>query len=72
MAGDPADVGGGPGDLTVAVVVDQGLQQFGQFTNQIEYQDVGSAINNDYIAMVMGMLVCAAAGAIILPPNSRW
>jgi len=22
--------------------------------------------------MVMGMLVCAAAGAIILPPNSRW
>jgi uncharacterized membrane protein YccC len=27
---------------------------------------------NDYIAMVMGMLVCAAAGAIILPPNSRW
>ncbi|MCF5704960.1 FUSC family protein [Pseudomonas syringae] len=27
---------------------------------------------NDYIAMVVGMLVCAAAGAIILPPNSRW
>lgn len=27
---------------------------------------------NDYIAMVLGMLVCAAAGAIILPPNSRW
>ena len=27
---------------------------------------------NDYIAMVMGMLVCAAAGAIILPPNSHW
>ncbi|MGE8179212.1 FUSC family protein [Pseudomonas fluorescens] len=27
---------------------------------------------NDYIAMIMGMLVCAAAGAIILPPNSRW
>lgn len=27
---------------------------------------------NDYIAMVMGMLVCVAAGAIILPPNSRW
>ncbi|WP_422417580.1 FUSC family protein [Pseudomonas sp. GZD-222] len=27
---------------------------------------------NDYIAMVIGMLVCAAAGAIILPPNSRW
>lgn len=30
------------------------------------------AFINDYIAMVMGMLVCAAAGAIILPPNSRW
>ena len=27
---------------------------------------------NDYIAMVLGMLLCAAAGAIILPPNSRW
>ncbi|MEA9977657.1 MULTISPECIES: FUSC family protein [unclassified Pseudomonas] len=27
---------------------------------------------NDYIAMIIGMLVCAAAGAIILPPNSRW
>ena len=27
---------------------------------------------NDYIAMVFGMLVCAAAGAIILPPNSPW
>ncbi|KPB91427.1 Fusaric acid resistance protein [Pseudomonas syringae pv. maculicola str. M6] len=27
---------------------------------------------NDYIAMVVGMLICAAAGAIILPPNSRW
>ena len=27
---------------------------------------------NDYIGMVIGMLVCAAAGAIILPPNSRW
>ncbi|SPO65110.1 FUSC family protein [Pseudomonas sp. JV241A] len=27
---------------------------------------------NDYIAMVIGMLVCAAAGAIILPPNSCW
>ncbi|RMO77995.1 Fusaric acid resistance protein [Pseudomonas syringae pv. philadelphi] len=27
---------------------------------------------NDYLAMVIGMLTCAAAGAIILPPNSRW
>jgi uncharacterized membrane protein YccC len=27
---------------------------------------------NDYIGMVLGMLVCAAAGAIIMPPNSRW
>ena len=27
---------------------------------------------NDYIAMIIGMLVCAAAGAIILPPNARW
>ena len=27
---------------------------------------------NDYIAMVMGMLICAAAGAIILPPNAGW
>lgn len=27
---------------------------------------------NDYIAMVIGMLICAAAGAIVLPPNSRW
>lgn len=30
------------------------------------------AFINDYIAMILGMLVCAAAGAIILPPNSRW
>jgi uncharacterized membrane protein YccC len=30
------------------------------------------AFINDYIAMIIGMLVCAAAGAIILPPNSRW
>jgi len=27
---------------------------------------------NEYIGMVIGMLICAAAGAIILPPNSRW
>ena len=27
---------------------------------------------NDYLAMVLGMLICAAAGAIILPPNARW
>ncbi|MCD5994017.1 FUSC family protein [Pseudomonas sp. CDFA 602] len=27
---------------------------------------------NDYIAMIIGMLFCAAAGAVILPPNSRW
>ncbi|KPB31039.1 FUSC family protein [Pseudomonas syringae pv. syringae] len=27
---------------------------------------------NDYLAIVVGMLICAAAGAIILPPNSRW
>ena len=27
---------------------------------------------NDYIGMIIGMLFCAAAGAIILPPNSRW
>jgi uncharacterized membrane protein YccC len=27
---------------------------------------------NDYLAMLLGMLVCAAAGAIVLPPNSRW
>ncbi|GAB7527773.1 FUSC family protein [Pseudomonas sp. 3A(2025)] len=27
---------------------------------------------NDYLAMIVGMLICAAAGAIILPPNSRW
>lgn len=27
---------------------------------------------NDYLAMVLGMLFCAAAGAIVLPPNSRW
>ncbi|WAH57879.1 FUSC family protein [Pseudomonas silvicola] len=30
------------------------------------------AFINDYIGMVIGMLACAAAGAIILPPNSRW
>ncbi|MDE1164970.1 MAG: FUSC family protein [Pseudomonas sp.] len=30
------------------------------------------AFINDYIGMIIGMLVCAAAGAIILPPNSRW
>lgn len=27
---------------------------------------------NDYIGMILGMFVCAAVGAIILPPNSRW
>jgi uncharacterized membrane protein YccC len=27
---------------------------------------------NDYLGMVLGMLICAAAGAIILPPNARW
>ncbi|MGY2197984.1 FUSC family protein [Pseudomonas gingeri] len=27
---------------------------------------------NDYLAMVFGMLVCAAAGAVILPPNGPW
>ncbi|WP_109512486.1 FUSC family protein [Pseudomonas ovata] len=27
---------------------------------------------NEYLSMVIGMLLCAAAGAIILPPNSRW
>lgn len=27
---------------------------------------------NDYIAMVVGMLLCAAAGAVILPPNAGW
>lgn len=27
---------------------------------------------NDYLAMVFGMLLCAAAGAVILPPNSPW
>ncbi|NBB09882.1 FUSC family protein [Pseudomonas sp. SLFW] len=27
---------------------------------------------NDYLAMVFGMLVCAVAGAVILPPNSPW
>lgn len=30
------------------------------------------AFINDYIGMIVGMLFCAAAGAIILPPNSRW
>ncbi|MBD8623739.1 MULTISPECIES: FUSC family protein [unclassified Pseudomonas] len=30
------------------------------------------AFINDYIGMVLGMLFCAAAGAVILPPNSRW
>jgi len=30
------------------------------------------AFINDYIGMVIGMLLCAAAGAIVLPPNSRW
>ncbi|WP_263262657.1 FUSC family protein [Pseudomonas sp. RIT-PI-S] len=27
---------------------------------------------NDYIAMVIGMLICAAAGAVVLPPNAGW
>lgn len=30
------------------------------------------AFVNDYLGMLLGMLFCAAAGAIILPPNSRW
>ncbi|MCO8161418.1 FUSC family protein [Pseudomonas sp. 21LCFQ010] len=31
-----------------------------------------SAFINDYLAMLVAMLVCTAAGAVILPPNSRW
>jgi uncharacterized membrane protein YccC len=38
--------------------------------NMTSYNPYG--LINDYIAMVFGMLVCAAAGAIILPPNSPW
>lgn len=27
---------------------------------------------NDYLAMLVATLVCSAAGAVVLPPNSRW
>ncbi|CAG8866980.1 p-hydroxybenzoic acid efflux pump subunit AaeB [Pseudomonas fluorescens] len=43
----------------------------GSVPNNLTVFDPYSFIN-DYIGMVLGMLVCAAAGAIILPPNSRW
>ena len=43
----------------------------GSVPNNLTVYDPYSFIN-DYIAMVVGMFVCAAAGAIILPPNSRW
>ena len=43
----------------------------GSVPNNLTVYDPYSFIN-DYIGMVLGMLVCAAAGAIILPPNSRW
>ena len=43
----------------------------GSVPNNLTVYDPYSFIN-DYLGMVIGMLVCAAAGAIILPPNSRW
>ena len=43
----------------------------GSVPNNLTVYDPYSFIN-DYIGMVLGMLVCAAAGAIVLPPNSRW
>ena len=43
----------------------------GSVPNNLTVYDPYSFIN-DYIGMVIGMFVCAAAGAIILPPNSRW
>lgn len=43
----------------------------GSVPNNLTVYDPYTFIN-DYIGMIIGMLVCAAAGAIILPPNSRW
>lgn len=43
----------------------------GSVPNNLTLYDPYTFIN-DYIGMVIGMLVCAAAGAIIMPPNSRW
>ncbi|MCF5360688.1 FUSC family protein, partial [Pseudomonas syringae] len=43
----------------------------GSVPDNLTVYDPYTFINN-YIAMVIGMLICAAAGAIILPPNSRW
>ncbi len=43
----------------------------GSVPNNLTVYDPYSFIN-DYIGMILGMCVCAAAGAIILPPNSRW
>ncbi|KPM64772.1 fusaric acid resistance protein [Pseudomonas putida] len=43
----------------------------GSVPNNLTVYDPYTFIN-DYIGMVIGMFVCAAAGAIILPPNSRW
>ncbi|MBJ9975808.1 FUSC family protein [Pseudomonas sp. S75] len=43
----------------------------GSVPNNLTVYDPYSFIN-DYLGMLIGMLVCAAAGAIILPPNSRW
>ena len=33
-----------------------GTVEFGQFTNQIEYQDAGAALNNEVKAQVIGSL----------------
>ena len=63
LASRPAYAGYGLGLLVFFAI--------GSVPNNLTVYDPYTFIN-DYIGMVIGMLVCAAAGAIILPPNSRW
>ncbi|MDF0732845.1 FUSC family protein [Pseudomonas entomophila] len=63
LAARPAYAGYGIGLLVFFAI--------GSVPNNLTVYDPYAYIN-DYLGMVLGMLVCAAAGAIILPPNSRW
>ncbi|WP_144934922.1 FUSC family protein [Pseudomonas alabamensis] len=63
LASRPAYAGYGVGLLVFFAI--------GSVPNNLTVYDPYSFIN-DYLGMLLGMLVCAAAGAIILPPNSRW
>ncbi|MFB4393445.1 MULTISPECIES: FUSC family protein [unclassified Pseudomonas] len=63
LAARPAYAGYGIGLLVFFAI--------GSVPNNLTVYDPYAYVN-DYLGMLLGMLVCAAAGAIILPPNSRW